>query len=251
LPDARLLGGRKFSNRYKPWENDIFSPLHMALQFVGRGYLEADEGPNGPGGSRFEGRFVIYGLSGAAGPVAGDDVSLLREDGGRGHFAGAGAAHFTAVRTGDHFEHLSTSDDEFVGLEVGRSSSTTRLKVYFDAKPDGTRAFPDGDSFRRGVLVATYQADEYTQIDARAGVFNTRVNYTLLESTPLSYRGTRIDFAELAPTMVEFSHGHAPEALSVTQPIPCEEAPFDRHGPGVFDRQFSVGGTMLVAAGSL
>ncbi|MFF3787527.1 hypothetical protein [Streptomyces sp. NPDC001933] len=223
--------------------------MHMALQFAGRGFVEEGEGPSGPDGSRFEGRFVVYGIAAADGPVFGDDVSLLADDGSHGREVRLpSAAHFTAIRSGTTTEHLTTSDDTFEGLQIMKHSSSTRLRIYFDAEPDGTRDFRDRESFRRGQLIATYKADEITQVAPRAGVFDTRVNCRLLESTPFTFGGRIVDFADLAPSMVEISHGHAPEALASPISIPHHEAPFDNDGPGVFGRQFAVGGMMLVAS---
>jgi hypothetical protein len=215
----------------------------MALQVAGRGRLEGHP-PGEVDGARFEGRFVIYALTGRSGPVAGEDVSLFDEDAVKRHGRGPQSAHLVSVRSGYVLEGFVTGDGEdFVGHTIGRTAASTRLKVFYDETPDGRRHFDDRASFHRGSLVATYAAEEFFQIDPRAGVFDTRVNYRLLDSTPFTHRGVTIDFAAIAPRMVELSHGHIPEPDPRPEPIPQEE-PFLNRGPGVFADHFPVGGSI-------
>src|SRR5262249_10932638 len=110
--------------------------------------------------------------------------------------------------------------------------------------PDGSRRFDDRASFMKGELVAVYEAEEYFQIDPRAGVFYTRVNYSALTSTPFTFKGRTVDLGPLFPRMVEASHGDNPEPLPDPEPIPDEE-PFTNRGPGVFANHFPVGGTLI------
>jgi hypothetical protein len=218
----------------------------LALQFAGRGRLEGHP-PGDIDGARFEGRFVIYGMTGIDGPVFGEDVSLFDPDRVASHGRGPQSAHFVAVRSGFALEGFDTGDKEFTGHTIGRSSSQTRLRIFFDGQPDGTRGFEDRASFFRGELVATYKAEEFFQINPRAGVFDTRVNYTLLESTPFTFKGCTVDFSELAPRLAELSHGHNPEDDPDPEPIPHDEPPFNNRGPGEFAQRFPVGGALLAA----
>lgn len=95
-----------------------------------------------------------------------------------------------------------------------------------------------------GELVATYSAEEFFQVDPRAEVFDTRVDYVLLDSKPFEFKGRRVDLAETAPRLTELSHAHAPEPDPSPEDIPDEE-PFAHLGPGVFAMHFPVGGTIL------
>src|SRR5919112_2662536 len=130
----------------------------LAMQIGGRGFLEAHP-PNDVTGARFEGRFVIYSMMSHGSPVFGDDVSLFERDGAAQHGLGPGSAHFIAMRSGFGLESFHTGDDEFVGHLYARTSARTRLRIYFDAAPDGSRSFEDRDSFTRGRLIATYRAE--------------------------------------------------------------------------------------------
>lgn len=224
-----------------------FPAARMAMQFAGRGRLEGHP-PGELDGVRFEGRFVIYSMTGEKGPVFGEDVSLFDREAVTRHGRGPQSAHLVAVRSGYAIEGFDTGDEDFVGFTIGRTSSNTRLRIYFDPAPDGARHFEDRASFQRGELVATYQAEEFFQINPRAGVFDTRVNYTLLDSTPFTFLGHTIDLADVATRMVEKSHGNNPEDDPQPEPIPHEEEPFTNRGPGVFAQRFPVGGA-LVAAG--
>ena len=217
--------------------------LRMAMQVAGRGRLEGHP-PGQVDGARFEGRFVIYALTGAEGPVFGADVSLFDNDAVRVHGRGPQSAHLVSVRSGYVLEGcVTTTGDAEVGHTIGRTSSDTRLNIYYDPEPDGTRRFEDRDSFRQGELVATYQAEEFFQIDPRAGVFDTRVNYQLLSSTSFTLHGVTVDLGELGPRMVELSHGHNPELDPNAETIPQEE-PFLNKGPGIFADHFPVGGSI-------
>lgn len=217
----------------------------MAIQMAGRGRLEGHP-PGNADDCRFEGRFLIYALNGKAGPVFGEDVSLHDADMVTKFGRGPASAHLVAVRSGWVLESFVTGDDEFIGHTIGRTSADTRLRIYFDESPDGSRSFTDRSAFMKGQLVATFKAEEYFHINPRAGVFDTRVNYTLLESTPFTFRGVTVDFADVIPQAVELSHGNNPEPDPNPEPVPNEE-PFLRGGPGVFADHFPVGGTWFVA----
>ena len=215
----------------------------LAIQVVGIGRMEAHP-PGVVDGTRFEGRFVIYAMNGPDGPVFGPDVSLFDEDVVTRHGRGPQSAHLTCVRSGSVLHGFVTASGDMAGHTVGRSASSTRWKVYYDPAPDGTRRFDDRESFTSGQLVATYAAEEFFQIDSRAEVFDTRVNYSVLDSTPFEFRGVRVDLAELAPRLAELSHGHLPETNPNPEIIPVED-PFLDKGPGVFASHFPVGGTIL------
>lgn len=219
------------------------STSRLAMQIAGRGRLEAHP-PGVVEGVRFEGRFVIYALTGADGSVFGHDVSLFDADAAARFGRGPQSAHFVCVRSGYVLEGFDTSTPNLEGHMIGRTSGDTRLRVIFDASPTGERAFDDRESFLRGQVVATYAAEEYFQIDGRAEIFDTRVNYRLLESVPFEFNGITADFADIAPQMSELSHGHLPEADPNPEIIPNEE-PFLNRGPGVFATHFPVGGAIL------
>lgn len=216
----------------------------LAMNFAGRGRIEGHP-PGELDGVRFEGRFVVYGLTGAKGPVFGEDVSLFDADCVARYGRGPQSAHLVSMRSGYVMEGFDTHKGDFLGHSIGRTSSNTRLRVYFDPNPDGSRSFDDRASFMGGELVATYQAEEFFQIDPRAGVFYTRVNYTLLDSEPFTYLGHTVDFAELAPQMAEMAHGHNPEDDPEPETIPHDQEPFTNRGPGEFAQRFSVGGSLL------
>lgn len=214
----------------------------LAMQIAGRGRLEGHP-PGEVDGARFEGRFVIWALTGEKGPVFGEDVSLFDAAAVAEHGRGPQSAHLVAMRSGTVLEGFVTGDDTIDGHTIGRTMGCTRLRIFYDAAPDGTRTFTDRASFMKGELVATYQAEEYFQINPRAGVFDTRVNYTLLDSQPFTHEGVTVDFAELAATMSELSHGHNPEPDPNPEPVP--EGDEFVGGPGVFADHFPVGGTVL------
>lgn len=217
----------------------------LAMQIAGRGRLE-DHPPGVVDGARFEGRFVIYSLNGADGPVFGADVSLFDGEMVKTRGRGPQSAHFVAVRSGYVLEGFVTGDDSIEGHTIGRTAACTTLRVYFDAAPSGERSFRDRASWFSGHLVATYAAEEYFQIDARAEIFDTRVNYSLLSSEPFQFNGVTVDLAELAPSMVELSHGHLPEPDPQPEPVPDEE-PFGGFGPGTFANHFPVGGAIIAS----
>lgn len=217
------------------------------MQIGGRGRLEGHP-PGEVDGARFEGRFVIFALADQDGAVFGPDVSLfdpsLVEQFGRG----AQSAHLVAVRSGITLEGFVTDEgDDFVGHVYGRSSLESRFRIYFDATPDGSRHYDDRDSFTRGELVATYQAEEYFQINPRAGVFDTRVSYSLVSSKPFTFMSRTVDLGEMYPRLVEISHGNNPEPDPNPEPIP-DEAPFNVREPSVFANRFPVGGSLFVAS---
>lgn len=219
--------------------------VSLAMQFGGQGRLEGH--PEGElDGARYEGRFVFFGLTGERGPVFGEDISLF--DPARVAEVGRGvrSAHLVGLRSGYALEGFSTSEDDYAGHMYGRSSSKTRLRVFFDQQPDGSRSFSDRQSFMRGEEIASYQAEEFFQLDGRAGVFDTRVHYNLLRSKPFTFDGVTVDLAHLATTMAELAHGHNPEE-GISEPIPHTEEPFTNRGPGYFAERFAVGGTILAS----
>lgn len=218
----------------------------LAMQVAGRGRLEGHP-PGEVDGARFEGRFVIYALADSDGPVFGQDVSLFSAEAVAAHGRGPQSAHLVAVRSGVVLEGFVTGDDTIEGHTIGRTSASTRLRIYYDPNPDGSRSFTDRASFMGGPLVATYEAQEYFQIDRRAEVFETRVDYRVLESTPFELAGVTVDFGQLAPHMVELSHGHLPEPDPTPEQIPQEE-PFLVGGPGVFADHFPVGGAIIASS---
>lgn len=104
----------------------------LAMHYTGRGRLEGHP-PGEVDGVRFEGRFVIYGITGEKGPVFGEDVSLFEPDAVAKYGRGPQSAQFVAVRSGYTLEGFVTGDDDFPGYQIGRSSSATRLRIYYDA----------------------------------------------------------------------------------------------------------------------
>ena len=240
----RLLGEPRVAEAAGPATKSRTASL--AMQFAGRGRLEGHP-PGELDGVRFEGRFVIFAMTGEDGPLFSEDVSLHDAACVEQHGRGPQSAHFVAVRSGYCLEGFVTDGEkEFVGNTIGRTSSNTRLRIFFDAQPDGTRDFEDRASFLRGELVAVYKAEEFFQIDPRGGVFDTRVNYTLLESKPFSFMGRTVNLANVAPRMAELSHGHNPEPDPEPEAIPHEEGPyFTNRGPGTFADRFPVGGTLF------
>lgn len=218
--------------------------VRLVLQLAGRGRLEGHP-PGNVDGARFEGRFVIFGAFGKDGPLFGEDVSLFDAGAVTAHGRGPQSAHLVAVRSGHAMEGFGTGDGgDFPGHVFGRTSSATRLRVYFDSSPDGSRSFDDRASFMKGTLIATYKAEEYFQINPRSGTFVTRVNYTILDSEPFTLNGVTVDLGALYPSMVEHSHGQNPEPDPNPESIPDEE-PFANRGAGTFADRFSVGGTVF------
>ncbi len=215
----------------------------LVMQFGGRGRLE-EHPPGVVDGARFEGRFVIWALSDANGPVFGPDVSLfdaaLVEKLGRG----PQSAHLVAVRSGITMEGFGTDEGDFLGHVYGRTSTDTRLRIFFDANPDGSRHFDDRAAFMKGELVATYEAEEFFQINPRSGTFDTRVNYSIMSSAPFTFQGRTVDLGALYPRMFEASNGHNPEPDPNPETIP-DEAPFNTKGPGTFGNRFPVGGSLF------
>jgi len=216
----------------------------LAMQFAGRGKVE-EHPPGQLDTSRFEGRFVIFAMNGPDGPVFGDDVSLFDPACAKQHGRGPQCAHFVAVRSGFVLETFDTGETGFMGHTVGRASAKTRLRVYYDPHPDGSRTFENRATFLKGELVATYKAEEFVQMDPKHGVFDTRVSYALLESKPFTFMDRTVDLADLAPRMSELSHGTMPEPDPQTEDIPSGEEPFSNKGPGRFAQRFAVGGTLL------
>ena len=215
--------------------------FRSVMQTAGRGKLE-DHDPDAPG-TRFEGRFVVFALSHRDGPLF-EDASLFDPGFTADRGRGVASAHLVAVRSGITMEDLTTDGDDFVGHGYGRTSMSTRLRIYFDAAPDGSRSFDDRAAFTRGELVATYEAEEFFQSDARAGVFKSTVNYQVLSSTPFTLHGKTVDLGALYPSMVEMALGHDAEPDPGQEAIP-DEPPFDAKGAGVFANRFAVGASLF------
>jgi hypothetical protein len=218
----------------------------LAMQIAGQGRVE-EHPPGQLDGARFEGRFVIWAMNGGEGPVFGEEVSLFDQKCVQQHGRGPQCAHFVALRSGSVLETFSTGEEGFAGHLVGRTTSKTRLRIYYDPQPDGSRRYEDRASFLKGELVATYKAEEFAQFDAKGDTFDTRVSYTLLESKPFTFKDRTVDLADLAPRMSELSHGRMPKTSPQPEPIPHEEEPFSLKGPGHFTDRFPVGGTLLSA----
>lgn len=232
----------------------------MAMQVGGRGRIEAPEGldPHGTfavDGARFQGRFVIFSIDGDGEPVFGNDVSLFDPACVARHGRGPQCAHFVGVLNGMIIEAFDTGDPDFAGHLVGRTGPTDgppnpgeRLRIYFDPNPDGTRHFEDLDSFEVGEVIARYKVSEFFQIDFRAAVFNSRGNYTLVESKPVTFKGRTVDFADIAPRVTQIWHAHVPDIDPDPDPIPTDQEPYGGKGPGEFLLRFPIGG-MLMSAG--
>ncbi len=217
------------------------------MQFGGRGRLEGHP-PGEVDGARFEGRFVIFALSDRDGPVFGPDASLFDSELTARLGRGARSAHLVAVRSGITMEGFVTDEgDDFPGHVYGRTSTSTRLRIYFDDQPDGSRHFDDRAAFTRGELVATYEGEEFFQINPRAGVFDTRLNYRILSSSPFTFHGRTVDLGQMFPRMVEASHGQNPEPDPAPEAIP-DEPPFNVREPGVFANRFPVGGSLFAVS---
>lgn len=232
----------------------------MAMQVAGRGRIEAPNGldPHGTfdaNGARFQGRFVIYSIDGDGEPIFGNDVSLFDPGCVTKFGRGPQCAHFAAVLNGMILEAFDTGEPGFVGHLVGRTGPTAgppgpgeRLRIFFDPHPDGTRNFEDLRSFERGEIIARYKVSEFFQIDFRAGIFNSRGNYSLIESTPVTFNGRTVDFKDVAARITQIWHAHLPEPDPDPDPIPTEQEPYGSKGPGQFDLRFPIGG-MLMSAG--
>ena len=218
--------------------------VSLAMQFAGQGRLEVL--PEGQDGARFEGRFVIWGMNGADGPLFGEDVSLFDADQVAAVGRGPQSAHLVAMRSGFALESFSTGDETFAAHTFGRASSKTQLRIFFDEAPDGTRRFEDRASWLKGEQVAVFKAEEFFQADAEAGIFKTRVYYALLDSAPFTFKGITVDFADIANQMSETSLGRSP-VEGPEEEIPHTEEPFANRGPGTFAERFAVGGTVVAA----
>lgn len=216
----------------------------MVMQLAGRGHMEAHP-PGDVAGTRYEGRFVIFSMDDGAGQVFGDDTSLFDESCVKHYGRGPQCAHFVAVRSGYILQGFETGDATFTGNTVGRTASSSRVRIYYDAHPDGTRSYDNGASFETGTEIATYRADETFSIDPRGGVFDTRVDLRLLNSQTFTYEGHRVNLAQIATHMTEFDHGHNPEPDPNPEPIPYQEPWFTNRGPGVFANRFPVGGDII------
>lgn len=223
----------------------MYTSVRLAIQHAGHGRMEGHARGNADN-CRFESRFVIFALSLRDDPLFGRDVSLFSDLAVSKHGRGAPSAHFVAVRSGWILESFSIGERHDASRLIARTSSESRLRIYFDPNPDGSRTFSDRSSFMKGELIATYQAEEYLQIDQVAGNFETRVNYALLESTPFKFAGVCVDMADFACNLAEASHGSGSEPDPEPEEIPLEE-PFARHGEGLFVNRFMLGGTMFAA----
>lgn len=232
----------------------------MAMQVGGRGRIESPGGldPHGTfavDGARFQGRFVIYSIDGDGAPIFGNDVSLFDSNCVAKFGRGPQCAHFVGVLNGRILEAFDTGEPGFVGHLVGRTGPTDgppkrgeRLRIFFDPHPDGTRNFENLASFEKGDIIARYKVSEFFQIDLRAAIFNSRGNYSLIESKPVTFGGRTVDFKDVAPRITQIWHAHMPEPDPDPDPIPTDQEPYGDKGPGQFDLRFPIGG-MLMNAG--
>jgi hypothetical protein len=231
----------------------------MAMQVAGRGRIEAPNGlqPHNTldfDGARFQGRFVIYSIDGDGEPVFGNDSSLFDRDCVAKFGRGPQCAHFVGVLNGMVLEAFDTGEPGFVGHLVGRTGPTNgppdpgeRLRIFFDPHPDGTRNFENLASFERGEIIARYKVSEFFQVDARAAIFNSRGNYYLIESKPVTFNGRTVDFADIAARVTQIWHAHMPESDPEPDPIPTDQEPYGSKGAGKFDLRFPIGGMLLNA----
>ncbi|HEV8626373.1 MAG TPA: hypothetical protein VG034_18135 [Acidimicrobiia bacterium] len=232
----------------------------MAMQVGGRGRIEAPGGMDPHGtfaidGARFQGRFVIYSIDGDGEPIFGDDTSLFDADCVAKFGRGPQCAYFVGVLNGMILEAFDTGEPGFVGNLVGRTGPTAgppgqgeRLRIFFDPHPDGTRNFEDLRSFEKGEVIARYKVSEFFQIDFRAGIFNSRGNYSLIESKPVTFADRTVDFKDIAARITQIWHAHQPEPDPEPDSIPTDQEPYGAKGPGKFDLRFPIGG-MLMNAG--
>jgi hypothetical protein len=232
----------------------------MAMQVAGRGRIEAPSGVDPHGtfifdGARFQGRFVIYSIDGDGEPIFGNETSLFDTDCVARFGRGPQCAHFVAVLNGMVLEAFDTGEPGFVGHLVGRTGPTAgppregeRLRIFFDPHPDGTRNFEDLHSFERGEVIARYKVSEFFQVDFRAAIFNSRGNYSLFESKPVTFAGRTVDFKDIAPRITQIWHAHMPDRDPQPDAIPTDQEPYGAKGPGNFDLRFPIGG-MLMSAG--
>lgn len=224
----------------------------LALQWGGQGRVEAPAGlrPDGSfdvDGARFQGRFVIFSLEGADGSIFGDDVSLFDADCVTQFGRGPQCAHFVAVVNGFVLEGFDTSSAGLVGQLQARTTVKERYRVFFDPKPDCTRDFDDPASFQTGEMIARYKLREFGSFDFKAGVFNSRGNYELIDSQPFTFNGVTLDFKDIAPRLTQIAHGRNPEPDPQPEPIPTDEEPFGVKGPGVFHLRFPISGLLMTA----
>jgi hypothetical protein len=134
------------------------------------------------------------------------------------------------------------------GPTAGPPGQGERLRIFFDPHPDGTRNFENLASFERGEVIARYKVSEFFQADFRATVFNSRGNYSLIESKPVTFAGRTVDFKDIAPRITQIWHAHLPDRDPQPDPIPTDQEPYAAKGPGTFDLRFPIGG-MLMSAG--
>jgi hypothetical protein len=226
----------------------------LAMQVGGRGRIEAPNGLYQHDGSvnldtnRFQGRFAIYSIEGDGESTFGDDVSLFDKDCVAKFGRGPQCAHFVGVLNGYILEGFDTSDPGFVGQYQGRTSAKERFRIFFDPHPDGTRNFENLASFERGEVIARYKVREFASVDFRAGIFNSRGNYFLIESKPVTFNGRTVDFADVAPRITQIWHARNPEPDPDPDPIPTDQEPYGFKGEGKFDLRFPISG-MLMSAG--
>jgi hypothetical protein len=216
----------------------------MVMQTAGRGHMEAHP-PGHVDGTRFEGRFVIFGMIDGRGQVFGNNASLFDENCVRSYGRGPQCAHFVAVRSGYILQGFESGDSTFTGNTVGRTATSSRVRVYYDAHPNGTRSYENRASFLKGKLIGVYTGDETFSIDPRGGVFDTRVDMRLLSSRWFTYKGHRVNLRQIATHMTELDHGHNPEPDPNPEAIPYKERWFSNRGPGTFVNRFPVGGAII------
>jgi hypothetical protein len=194
--------------------------------------------------NRFAVRSLIFALSDRDGPVFGPDVSLFDPRAAAQHGRGPQSAHFFAVWSGSVLESFATdSGDAGQNHIFARTSATTRLRIYFDPQPNGTRSFGDGGMFTTGAPVAVYAGEGYFQMDRLDETLDIRANYAILESTPMTFNGVTVDLGALYPRMVEVSRGRE---SALRDPSEDADAPSPaRCRDGIPSFRFSTGGTLF------
>lgn len=217
------------------------------ISWAGQGRIESTKPQLA--GSRYEGRFVVFGLGSATHAILPPDAPLF-DSSCVGRFgAGVQCAYLVAIRDGAAEDGFLTGDDsaDFPGQENGWSTPQARVQVFFDPHPDGSRSFDDRASFTRGTLVATYAAREYFELDSLSKTFYTRVSYRALSGRSFVMDGERLNLTQLAPSMSEAAMGHNPTPDPMPETVPLDVPTFQAKGPGIFANRFTVSGTVTAA----
>lgn len=219
----------------------------IVINWSGQGRIEAAKPKLAS--TRYEGRFVIFGLGGGSHPILPEGSSLFDPTCVAQHGAGVQCAYLVAIRDGAVENGYLTGDASanYTGQETGWSVPGTETQIFFNPHPDGTRSFADRASFTNGTLVATYAAKESFELDPVAGTFFTRVSYRALSAKTFQLDGKQINFQQLAPYMTENAVGHNPAPLATPEPIPTDVPVFHDKGAGVFPNLFAVSGSTIAA----